>query len=343
MTKDTDKTLLDWLFAKAEPIIRWRLVKDFALPVTKKEAARLQKGVLDTEEAKRWLANLGGKGIHGSKDTYAENAMAKLVEYGLRAGIPEFDDKMLPYAEGGGWFPEFADCFLVAAGYTTHDGLAARFRKRLSAVHRTAQRADYDLYLAPEEALSVPKAWRGKPIYRPEFGWEDKLPIPKCCDLYAMAHWRHGTKTERRKIEDIVAYVSHPSFQSTPGGYFWNRERNTCFSAGRACLACLTPERLVLFVELFARFRVARESSWFQDALSGLEGCRTERGTYRFPSDHLKEKRNSYHLYGGAHMGLGENRRKRDWIEVESTFRMLNIKRLMKMKNVPTKRCTATR
>lgn len=85
-----------------------------------------------------------------------------------------------------------------------------------------------------------------------------------------------------------------------------------------------------MFFELFSRFGVARESIWFQDALSMLEQSRTERGTYRFPSDHLKEKRNSYHLYGGAHMGLGENRRKRDWIEVESTFRMLNIKRLMK-------------
>ena len=36
-----------------------------------------------------------------------------------------------------------------------------------------------------------------------------------------------------------------------------------------------------------------------------------------------------YDLYGGAHMGLGENRRARKWREIESTFRMLNIRRLM--------------
>jgi len=321
-----DTTMLDWLFANAGPIIRWRLVTEFALPVPKKETTRLKTELLATEEVRRWLANLGRKAVHGSTDTHAENAMAKLVEYGLRAGISEFDEKMLPYAETGG---DFADCFLIAAGYATHEAVAARFRKRLSAVHRTAIKASYDFYLPPEEARLVPKAWRGKPIYRPEFGWNANLPVPSCCDLYAMAHWNHGTKTERRMIEEVIKYASHPSFQTTSGGYTWNRERHMCHAEGRCCLACLTPDRVILFTELFARFRPARESGWFQEILSGLERCRTDRGTYVFPPDYLKEKRNCYYLYAGAHMGLGENRRNRNWLEVESTFRMLNIKRLM--------------
>ena len=108
--------------------------------------------------------------------------------------------------------------------------------------------------------------------------------------------------------------------------------------AGRAWLACLTPERLVLFLELAARFAPARRSQWFKTALADLERHRTEKGTYRFPGEYLKEKRNSYYIYQGAHMGVGENRRKRDWIEIESTFRVLNVQRLMKMSNVPTKR-----
>jgi len=130
-------------------------------------------------------------------------------------------------------------------------------------------------------------------------------------------------------MTDVVAYVSDAAFQSTPGGYLWDRDRNPCHAAARVCLACLTPERLVLFAELFARFRVATESRWFRDALSVLERHRTCRDTYIFPADYLKEKRNSYYIYAGAHMGLGENRKKRCWTEVESTFHMLNIKRLM--------------
>ncbi len=331
MTDTMDKAVLEWLFANAGPIIRWRLVTDFGLPLTKKEMAALKKEVLATDEVKRWLANLGGTAIHGSKDTDAENAMAKLVAYGLRAGIPEFDDKMLPYAEKVGryhpaWLSDQVSAFLIAAGYGARKEVAARFRERLAALHNTALRGDYDLYLPPEEARRVPKAWQGKLIYR-----DDRLPLPSCYDLYAMAHWEGGTKTERRKINDIIAYVSDPAFQSAPGGYLWDRKRNTCNAAGRVCLARLNPERLVLFVELFARFEVPRKAQWFKNALSQLEQGRTDRGTYRFPSDYLKEKRNSYYIYQGAHMGLGENRRRRDWIEIESTFRMLNIKRLMKL------------
>ena len=87
----------EWLLDNAGPIIRWRLSRDFELETVESPDALLGL-VLQTDEVQRWLGNLGGKTIHGSKDTHAENAMAKLVEYGLRAGIPEFDSKMLSYA-----------------------------------------------------------------------------------------------------------------------------------------------------------------------------------------------------------------------------------------------------
>lgn len=324
---NTDNKTCEWLMDNAGPIIRWRIVKDFGYPVSKSEASRLREAVLKTEEVKRWLGNLG-RAIHGSKDTDAENAMSKLVEYGLHAGIPEFDEKAKPYAERE---HRQIDCFLIAAGYNKHKGIKSRFQKRLSGLQNTAKKRSYDFYLTPKEAESVPKAWRDKLIYRSD----NNRPLPSCYDLYAMAHWNHGTEDERNKISDIIKYVSGPEFQSTPGGYIWDRKKNRCYSAGRVCLACLNPERLVLFTELFARFKETHDCDWFKDALGKLESCRTERGTYIFPTDYLKEKRNSYYIYQGAHMGLGENRRQRNWCELESTFRMLNIKRLMKSGGTP--------
>ena len=115
MSETKDSKLIEWLFANAGPIIRWRLVNDFALPLPGKEADALRQAVLDDKEVQRWLANLGGHTVHGSRDSDAENAMAKLVEYGLRAGIPEFDEKMLPYADRA---DPVADAYLVAAGYS---------------------------------------------------------------------------------------------------------------------------------------------------------------------------------------------------------------------------------
>ncbi|MFP4106589.1 MAG: hypothetical protein ACLFVU_10925 [Phycisphaerae bacterium] len=323
-----EQYLLDWLFANAGPIIRWRLVQDHGYPVSNAEGAALRDALLATKEVQRWLGNLGSRAVHGSADTNAENAMAKLVEYGLRAGMPQLDQKMLPYIDMG---HEFADCFLVAAGYGEHKLLADRFAKRLAALHRTAKHGDYDFYLSPAEACDVPKAWRDKPIYRPEFSWGNEgLPVPNCCDLYALAHWQPANKTEQCQIEDVMAYICHPSFQATTGGYFWNRRKHSYSAARKACLACLTPQRLVLSVELFARFAQARESDWFRRALADLEQYRTTRDTYIFPRDYLREQRNCYYLYGGSHMGLGENRRQRAWVEIESTFRMLTIQRLMR-------------
>jgi hypothetical protein len=329
-----DTEVAEWLLENAGPIIRWRMAKDLGVPVSKKEYAALRKAALETVEVKRWLEKLGGENIHGSKDTDAENAMAKLVEYGVEAGIPAFDRKMLPYAARVGkysaeWVSGIVGPFLIAAGYGSHDSVSRWFRSRLDGLHKTALGGDYDLYLPDDEARKAPKAWRGKRIYRPEFGWVSGYPIPNRYDLYALAHWTPRTSVEKKKIEDIVGYLSHPLFQSTPGGYLWDRKKNTCFAAGRACLAVLTPERTVLFVELGARFAAARKSQWFQDALAELERHRTNRGTYRFPTGYLQEKRNSYFISQGAHMGLGENRRNQNWSEIESTFRMLNIKRLM--------------
>jgi hypothetical protein len=300
----------------------------------RKESAELQHSVLATSEVRRWLDNLGGGGIHGSKDTDAENAMAKLVEFGLRAGIPELDDKMRPYAEKVGkyrppWLSDTIAPFLVAAGYADHKAVQKWFRERLDALYQIACKQDYDLYLSPEEADRVPKAWQGKTIYRSRYLSGESVLLPSCRDLYALAHWPHKPKT-RKKAEVVISFVSRPEFQTTPGGYLWDRAKNQCYAAGRVWLACCDPQRMVLFLELAAGFNSARKSLWFQKSLSQLERHSTDTGTYCFPSDYLKEKRNSYYIYQGAHMGLGENRRKRNWRELESTFRMLNIKRLIR-------------
>ncbi len=61
-----------------------------------------------------------------------------------------------------------------------------------------------------------------------------------------------------------------------------------------------------------------------------LEGYRTAQGTYRFPSELLKERRNSHYLYAGSHLGLAEDRRGKQGLELESTFRMLLIRRRLR-------------
>jgi hypothetical protein len=92
-----DHQLAHWLMGVAGPIIRYRTgveIEDLC-PGPEREA--LLRDLLDCAEVRRWLDNLGRGPVHHSVDIAAENAVSKLCEYGLRAGMPVLDAKMLTY------------------------------------------------------------------------------------------------------------------------------------------------------------------------------------------------------------------------------------------------------
>jgi hypothetical protein len=324
--------LVEWLFTNSGPILRYRIAVEL-MDVSDQERKHLLSDALATPEVQRWLANLRqSRSIHGSTDTHAENALSKLLDYGLNCAVPAF----------AGCAEQLLDCplqmwdafvllpFLIRAGYTGNPRVMEWLPSRLEKLHQTAQRGSFDFYLSSAEASRVPKAWRGKPIYRDESGHQAGYPLPTCYDFYALAYCPSmpGIVDFPSKSESIVAFLSDARFQSTVGGYGWDKAGRRCYAAGRVFLACVTPARLVLFLELGARFKSARQSDWFQQGLSSLEEYRTPRGTYRFPPGLLVEK-TGYQLYAGSHMGLGEDRRSPLALELESTFHMLYIHKRM--------------
>ncbi len=329
-----DNDLIGWLFSHGGPILRCRTARDL-LEVPAQQQTDLLSEVLATSEARYWLDRLHqARNIHGSRDSDAENALAKLLEYGLDRRIPAFAQGVERLLELplGMWDPLVLLPLLVRAGYADHPRVAAWLAERVDKLYQTALRASFDFYLPADEAARVPRAWRGKPIYRDEVGHLSGYALPTCFDFYALAHCPPMSSlpefTARR--DAILGFLSDPRFQATPGGYGWDRARHRCYAAGRVFLACAEPARLVLFIELGTRFPVARRSSWFRQGLAELERHRTPQGTYRFPPGLLPEKSGSY-IYAGAHMGLGENRRSPLALELESTFRMLYIHKCMQI------------
>ena len=328
MEKNSD--LIEWLYSNGGPIIRYRTAAELMDDATGIDIHHLYQEVCECSEVQRWLDNLGrAKNIHGSKDTDAENPLAKLLEYGLTANNPAFNEKILPLFVRlpQSYHPITLSPFLIRAGYYQNPFIVDWFKGRLEGMYNAARRGTYDFYLTDEEASKVPKAWCGKPIYKPEYDQEYLLPT--CYDFYAMAYSPVDEPQTKEVIEKIIAYLSAPQFQWTVGGYQWDRKKKRCYAAGRVYLACVNLQRLVLFMALGARFASVRDSQWFKEGLEKLEGYRTTRGTYSFPRDLLIEKKNSYYIYGGAHMGLGEDRRMEKALELESTFWMMKIKQLM--------------
>lgn len=324
--------LAERLFAASGPILRYRIAAEL-LDFSERERNHLYQEMLAAPEVHRWLVNLQrSHNIHGSKDTDAENPLAKLLDFGLTCRHPALAEKcdQLLSRPLSGWDPLVLMPFLLRAGYSDHPLVIDWTKTRIDRLHATAIRGCYDFYLSAEEAGGVPKAWWGKSIYRDEFGHLSGYPIPTSYDFYALAYCPpiEGVDRQPEKLETIVAFLSDPRFQSTPGGYGWDRVNRRCYAAGRVFLACVEPPRLVLFMELGAKFESARRSAWFQQGLALLEGCRTSAGAYHFPASMMTE-RTGNHIYGGSHMGLGENRRSPLAMELESTFRMLNILKRM--------------
>jgi hypothetical protein len=321
--------LVEWLFTNGGPVLRYRVAIEF-MAVSGRERARLLRESLSTPEVRCWLDRLGrARNIHGSRDTDAENALAKLLDYGIDRAVPAFAGRVRPLLRRPlrAWGPLVLSPFLVRAGYAGTPWVREWLTGRIEKLYQTALRGSFDLYLPPREAAAVPKAWRGKPIYRDEFGHESGYALPTSYDFYALAYCPSvpGIDNQPEKLEAIVAYLSEPRFQSSADAYGWDKTLRRCYSAGRVFLACVNPARLILFLELGSRFDAARRSAWYRDGLAVLERYRTPRGTYCFPPELLAEKTGS-HIYGGSHMGLGESRRSVIGRELGSTFRMLMIR-----------------
>lgn len=321
---------VNWLYTNSAPILRSRVALEF-MDVSGQERNKLLEASLSTPEVQRWLGNLrGARSIHGSTDTHVENALSKLLDSGFDRSVPAFAEcaEHLFSLPLGLWDPFALFPFLLRAGYADCSRVKEWLAGRLEKLCHTARAGSYDFYLQPEEALKVPKAWRGKPIYRDEYGHMSGYSLPTCYDFYALSYCPPALRVDdySLKSESIVSFLSDERFQSAPDAYGWDKTKRQCYAAGRVFLACVRPARLLLFLELGAPFSASRRSTWFREGLAELEKFRTARGTFCFPKKLLLEKYGCQ-IYSGTHMGLGEDRHSPLALELESTFRMLYIQK----------------
>jgi hypothetical protein len=126
-----------------------------------------------------------------------------------------------------------------------------------------------------------------------------------------------------------VAYILDPRYQALDPGYGNIRTGpRKYFSMGWSVHLPGLCERqaeatLLMRAEMMARFPATRKSTWLRETMETLDHFQTAEGRWKIPSKFLREG-DSYYVMG-CRMGLGENRRKRTSMEVESTFRMLRL------------------
>jgi hypothetical protein len=360
--------LYQWLIKHGGPVIRYRTATELIPDTAEIDIGRLRDELIRGRQVRTWLERLippagivGSRStgavnmsllneLHGSKATTFENVMGKLTEFGLREGIPEFDQCTMPYRR---WLetqaersPEYifdifirslVAAFLARAGYTDEPSVSMVLKNRLDTVYNFTRQGSYDIYVSPQGYRKMPANFNGKPLINPELYKDGNVRLPTIYDTIGWSAYlpEQGTENDRIKADTIIRYIFNSEYQKLPSGYGVLLANNgryygmgwsvhlPGFPGGRSQYS----QELVQLVDMLARFPAAVRHPWFADSLKHLEGFRTESGTYLFPRDYLQE----YHLgywVGGYRMGLEENRRANLALELESTFRMALLRKI---------------
>ncbi len=341
----------NWLIEHGGPIVRYLTIRESVSSLEVSDD--MGSGLMRSEVVRCWMDRLTGStgfsDIHGSRDTCFENVLGKLSLFGMRKGIGEFDRRCRPYMsllENDRKALNVLEVFrrtivaslLAVAGYLDSAVVRDLIMERLDTVFEFVRNVDYSIYVDKKKFKGIPRAFRNHPVIDPDLYVNGKFALPWIYDIFAFRALDFYTDDEstRHKIGVVISYVMHPDYQRLHEGYGLvlngkNRYNVMGWDVWLPGYDGLHHDDfkmgcLVQRIELLSVFPGVVSSSWFIRNFDHLEGFVTEKGTYRFPGYYIKEKKNSYFMTG-AHMGLGENRRQKSAIEIESSFWMYKTMR----------------
>jgi len=304
------------------PIIQFRIDTEFL----GKQERRIEDYIdLYDQRISYWFSGLRKNHIHGRNDTMYENVIAKLLEYGLTKENQQFDEAFRyvfekKYWEKRLWEPIILYPFLIRAGYSATDPVHTFFMTRLQAIEQTISQKGYDFQ---EKIPPMQVKYREKFILNTDF---QEHPLPSIYDIYAYAFYPKTSDAVSNRIEHIIAYTLDDRFQRIPEeAYVYEKSKNRYYAAGSVYHACLREERKLLNIYLFSHFKSIATHEGLMNDIHALLQQKDHEGFFLFDKTLLKEKKDMCFIYSGAHMGLGENRRKKHSRRIESTFWMLKI------------------
>jgi len=356
-----EREVVGWLLENGGPTIRYRAATELLDDPTSVDLGALTAALLESPLVNGWLERLipetGTNQLHSSKPTAYENAMGKLTLLGCRSGMPAFEERVRPFrdwlaqtmedARGWSWMPfhrMIVGGFLTVAGYHSDRAVMQQMAHRLDVLYQFTRQKNYDIYVDRSVYSGIPAGFLDKPLVDPAFYPGGEEHFPSIYDIHALAHFP-GDGITRQKIDTVIDYVLHPDYQAFPEGYGIMRAGKRKYYAigwsvhlpgyfGFDDLSDWDARQLVQRVVLMAHFPTAKAHRWFRESLAHLGTYRTERGTCVFPRSYLREDRSGYWVTG-AYMGLEEDRRLKRALELESTFWMLKIRRLIEENEEP--------
>lgn len=334
-----------FLFVNGQSIIRNEAAIALGL-----ESNELRQEMFRHPQVQYWIdcsqAFLQKPQIHNAADICLENWMHKLLSFGNR----ENDDERLVSLNAGlikyvkenlnnDFFFNSVNNTITASWLICmgHDEpiLIDIILQRIKAIHEFVSKKDYNIHVSPKHYPSIPKSRSMHPLVNPDLYEKNLWKLPTVHDMFAFANLPPVLAKDdsvQKKINDIVEYVLDERYQKLYRGYgLMLVPPRTYYSMGWSVhlehyFEDPTPVKIdgvVWMMELMSHFKPARQSGWFQRTLSHLEQF-CEEGLYEFPVSYMTEGKDMYYVLG-RHMGLGENRRNKLGLKLESTAWMLRI------------------
>ncbi len=341
--------ILEWLKVKGNPIIAIWAAERLGAP--QGEIHRFRVEMLAQPTVQYWIGCLLQVAekpvIHNSFDTCLENAMRKVLLFGVREQddprLAQFNhralDRLIYLLEHPTWLNPVE--YTILASYLNgmgcrHEAVTMVLQERLDSAHWFAANGEFDIHTDPSGFPAIPTARRMHPLIHPKFYPDGKYLYPLVYDLFAWANLPPvlDTPDNRQKVDAILTSVLDERYQRLPWGYGLifvppNKYYGMGWSLHLPRFFETEPNgapdtSVVWWAEAMAGFPVMARSAWFMRILEHLDSFRTADGLWKFPTAYVTEAKDKYFV-GGGHMGLGEARKGGDGLKIESTAWMMRI------------------
>ena len=352
-----DTKICDGLMDNADAPIRYRVARE--LLKDEQAAKKIEPELFEHKNVQKWLSYLKPHNPaqhwmmeHGCFDFNLENAMSKCVHLGLHGGMLQMQDAVGFYVgklkekyadtpfrskERENFFAIMNADFLSLAGIKD-DIVVECMLKRLDETYDFAKQNRYDIYISLEERdklAGIPPNWRDCEWFiKKDLIDEHGFCFPLIYDIIGLYRLYDLKNPDvDRKINTILNYISGDDFHTKiSGGYGilivggnkyngmgWDPQYPGWFDVMKYMENDYVP-KLLYFAQNIVKYPITLKTKWFDDLLEYLEKYKTDNGTYIFPKEWLPEK--SGYAVNGFHLSFGENKRKKTWLEIESTFYM---------------------
>ena len=185
---------LEWLLDKGGPVVKYKTLTELTSVTDYTILHDLSNAILDlpqTQKRLTMLKNLDFNRVHGSDNTYLENVVPMLCDFGLNYNIDSFRSVSVQasdiFLNSYSYYEKIEVCpFLLYAKYPIN-ALMDIAIERINTIYGFTKNMDFDIYDDPENHKTMPKPFRDRPVIKTSIVYGNYCRLPMIYDILMLA------------------------------------------------------------------------------------------------------------------------------------------------------------